>query len=34
MLDIIYLAAVVLLFGLAMAYLHFCSRLRKEEQEK
>jgi len=30
--DLIYLATIVFLFGVAIAYLHFCSRLRKEEK--
>ena len=32
MLDLIYLATILLLFALAIAYLHFCARLRKEEK--
>ena len=32
MLDLIYLALIVLLFGVAIAYLHFCARMRKEDK--
>ncbi len=33
MLDLIYLATIVLLFALAIGYLYFCSGLRKEGQK-
>lgn len=33
MLDLIYLTTIVLLFALALAYMAFCSRLRKEGEK-